>query len=48
MGMMSEFVEQQGPAFHGRHHEICPSDPHRIAPEKLKTIPAMPIAKKKA
>ncbi len=45
--VMSAFAEQQGLAFHGRHHEIYLSDPRRIAPEKLKTILRLPVRKKR-
>ncbi len=47
IGAMSVFAEQQGLAFHGRHHEIYLSDPRRIAPEKLKTILRLPVRKKR-
>jgi len=46
ISVMSAFVEQQGLALHGRHHEIYLSDPRRIAPEKLKTILRLPVRKK--
>ncbi len=46
IGVMSAFAEQQGLAFHGRHHEIYLSDPRRIPPEKLKTILRLPVRKK--
>ena len=42
---MKAFAEQQGLAFHGRHHEIYLSDPRRIAPEKLRTILRIPVRK---
>ncbi|MEN6426383.1 MAG: GyrI-like domain-containing protein [Phycisphaerales bacterium] len=45
--IMNAFVEQQGLAFHGRHHEIYLSDPRRIPPEKLKTLLRLPVRKKK-
>jgi hypothetical protein len=45
---MKAFAEQQGLAFHGRHHEIYLSDPRRIAPEKLRTILRIPVKKMEA
>ncbi len=48
IAVMSAFAEQQGLAFHGRHHEIYLSDPRRIAPQKLKTILRLPVRKKGA
>ncbi len=42
---MRSFAAPQGLGFHGRHHEICISDPRRAAPEKLKTILRMPVRK---
>ena len=38
------FVEKQGYALRGRHHEIYLGDPRRSAPEKLRTIVRQPIA----
>ena len=43
MAKMAEFAEENGVAFHGRHHEIYLSDPRRVTEEKLKTILRMPV-----
>jgi hypothetical protein len=40
------FMEANGYAHNGRHHEIYLGDPRRSAPEKLKTIIRQPIAAK--
>ncbi len=37
------FVEEQGYALRGRHHEIYLGDPRRTAPERLKTVIRHPI-----
>jgi hypothetical protein len=37
------FVEQQGYALRGRHHEIYLGDPRRTAPERLKTVIRHPV-----
>jgi len=37
------FVEEQGYALHGRHHEIYLGDPRRTAPERLKTVIRHPV-----
>jgi hypothetical protein len=41
---MSQFAQDQGLAFSGRHHEIYLSDPRRVAPERLKTLIREPVA----
>jgi hypothetical protein len=43
--MMQDLVTAAGLRFTGRHHEIYLSDPHRAAPEKLRTILRHPVAK---
>ncbi|MEE8170545.1 MAG: GyrI-like domain-containing protein [Phycisphaerae bacterium] len=43
MAAMQAFVEQQGLAFHGLHHEIYLSDPRRVEPARLRTILRMPV-----
>ncbi len=40
---MCAFGKSEGYEFGDRHHEIYLSDPHRVAPEKLKTILRMPV-----
>ena len=42
---MYEFMKETGLSFAGKHHEIYLSDPHRCAPEKLKTILRQPVKK---
>jgi hypothetical protein len=42
---MKAYVDVQGYALHGRHHEIYLSDPRRVAPERLKTILRIPVMK---
>jgi hypothetical protein len=37
------FVEEQGYALRGRHHEIYLGDPRRTAPERLKTVLRHPV-----
>lgn len=37
------FIQEQGYALRGKHHEIYIGDPNRSAPEKLKTIIRQPI-----
>jgi hypothetical protein len=37
------FVEEQGYALRGRHHEIYLGDPRRTAPERLKTVIRHPV-----
>jgi len=39
------FIEEQGYARRGKHHEIYLSDPSRTAPEKLRTIIRQPISR---
>jgi hypothetical protein len=40
---LHKFVEEQGYALRGKHHEIYLGDPRRSAPEKLKTIIRHPV-----
>lgn len=40
---MHEFAYSQGYELHGRHHEIYLGDPHRTAPERLKTVLRHPV-----
>jgi hypothetical protein len=40
------FIEEQGYAKRGRHHEIYLSDPRRTAPERLKTIVRQPVGER--
>ena len=40
---LHEFVEEQGYALRGRHHEIYLGDPRRTAPERLKTVIRHPV-----
>ena len=40
---LHQFVEEQGYALRGKHHEIYLSDPRRSAPEKLRTIIRHPV-----
>jgi hypothetical protein len=42
---MKNYAEQNGLEFHGLHHEIYLSNPHRIQPERLKTILRLPAKK---
>jgi hypothetical protein len=42
---MRAFAESQGLAMGTLHHEIYISDPHRVAPEKLRTILRYPVRK---
>jgi hypothetical protein len=42
---MHKFIEDNGYAINGKHHEIYLSDPRRAAPEKMKTILRQPIKK---
>jgi hypothetical protein len=42
---MYEFMKDSGLEFAGKHHEIYISDPHKCAPEKLKTILRQPVKK---
>jgi hypothetical protein len=37
------YIQEQGYALAGKHHEIYLSDPNRTAPEKLKTIIRQPM-----
>ena len=43
---MCDFAVANGFEFHGIHHELYFSDPHRVAPEKLKTLLRIPVKKK--
>lgn len=48
---MHTYMEAHGYTARAPHHEIYMSDPHRVAPEKIKTIlrqPVAPVAKKAA
>jgi hypothetical protein len=38
LARMGAFAEQNGYAFHGRHHEIYLGDPRTAKPENLKTV----------
>jgi hypothetical protein len=40
---MCAFARSKGYELADKHHEIYLSDPHRVAPEKLKTILRMPV-----
>jgi hypothetical protein len=40
---MHTFIEEKGYQPNGKHHEICLSDPRKVASEKLKTILRQPI-----
>ncbi len=40
-----QFIQENGYALSGKHHEIYLSDPRRTAPEKLKTIIRQPMQK---
>ena len=40
---LHRFIEEQGLALGGLHHEIYLGDPRRTAPEKLKTILRQPV-----
>lgn len=42
---MYAFMKEAGLSFAGKHHEIYLSDPHKCAPEKLKTILRQPVKK---
>jgi hypothetical protein len=43
LARMSAFVEQNGYAFHGQHHEIYLGDPRAAKPENLKTVLRHPV-----
>lgn len=43
---MHAFLDARGFAPGGPHHEIYLSDPHRVAPEKIKTILRQPVVAK--
>jgi len=45
VAVMEAFAAQQGLKLTSPHHEIYLSDPRRVAPEKLKTILRVPLAK---
>ena len=40
---LHQFVDEQGYALRGRHHEIYLGDPRRAAPERLKTVLRHPV-----
>ncbi len=40
---MQELVSERGREYCGKHHEIYLRDPHRIKPEKMKTILRHPV-----
>jgi hypothetical protein len=40
---LHDFIDAQGYALAGKHHEIYMSDPRRTAPEKLKTVIRQPV-----
>jgi hypothetical protein len=42
---LHKFIEEQGYALHGKHHEIYMGDPRRSKPEKLRTIVRQPVKK---
>ena len=41
------FIEENGYAFNGKHHEIYMGDPRRTKPEKLKTVIRQPVKAKR-
>jgi hypothetical protein len=45
VAQMEAFATAQGFRFAGLHHEIYLSDPRRVAPEKLRTILRIPVAR---
>jgi len=45
LASMKALAAVSGLSFRGPHHEIYLSDPRRVAPEKLRTILRMPVAK---
>jgi hypothetical protein len=42
---LHRFIEEQGYALRGRHHEIYLGDPRRSAPEKMRTILRHPVSR---
>ena len=42
-GLHHEFMPQNGYVPAGKHHEIYLSDPRRVAPDRLKTVPRQPV-----
>ncbi|GAA4282834.1 hypothetical protein GCM10022261_03650 [Brevibacterium daeguense] len=47
LARMHHEYPDQGLRMTGKHHEICPSDPRKAAPDRLRTIlrqPMRPIA----
>ena len=40
---MKAFADEHGLKYHGLHHEIYPSDPRRVAPQRLRTILRQPV-----
>ena len=45
VAIMKTLAESQGLKLNGPHHEIYLSDPRRVAPEKLRTILRVPVAR---
>jgi hypothetical protein len=45
IGRIEEYLGAKGLVAAGRHHEIYMSDPRRTAPDKLKTILRVPVAR---
>jgi hypothetical protein len=41
--LMEDFMQQEGLIRNGRHHEIYLSDPHKTAPDKMRTILRQPV-----
>jgi hypothetical protein len=41
--LMEDFIKKEGLMRNGRHHEIYLTDPHRTAPERMKTILRQPV-----
>jgi hypothetical protein len=44
---MPAMMERGGLEVSGRYHEVYLSDPHRVAPEKLRTILRLPVRKRR-
>ncbi len=40
-----QYIRSQGFSTNGRHHEIYLADPHKVSPERLKTVLRQPIVK---
>jgi hypothetical protein len=45
---LHRFIEEEGYALRGKHHEIYLNDPRRTAPEKLRTVIRQPVGKQPA